>query len=562
MKILNLFFLFCSSLFAQNQYPKDYFGPPLSIPLQLSGNFGELRPNHFHAGFDIKTQQKEGLKVNAVAEGYISRIKISTFGYGKAIYITHPNGYTSVYGHLKRMDSRIETFLKARQYEMQSFEVDLTLKPNELLVSKGEVIAFSGNTGGSEGPHLHFEIRETQSEKVVNPLFFGYDLLLNDTKKPSLTGLYVYPIDDFSVVNQSVNSLPLNLSLQKDGTYLTDSVMASGKIGFGFSGFDLASDSWDKNGIYQTVAFLNGAPIFKCQFDLLSFDEARYVNALIDFSRYKKTGQRVQKLFVKTPYKLSNIKGNGVVEVLPNINQVYRLEIADFKGNTTTVNVPISYSKSLGIDSSKSNASSYFVKTNKEYSFEKGIWSVLFPAGTFYDDFYLNFEVKDKTLYLENRDVAVHSNFKITVIDSTFSENDNEKLFIGVKQGSKIEYNSTKRKGNVFTTYTKSWGQFFLAKDITPPVVYQSKSIEGKNLSDRKTIDFSIKDEMSGIKSYNGYLNGRWILFEYDFKTKKITHYFDDGIVAEGRNDLKIVITDYVGNSTTFETHFFRNQKL
>jgi hypothetical protein len=259
---------------------------------------------------------------------------------------------------------------------------------------------------------------------------------------------------------------------------------------------------------------------------------------------------------------LSNINGNGVVEVLPNVNQIYRLEIADFKGNTTTVTVPISYSKSLGIDSSKSNALTYFIKPNKEYSFEKNNWSVLFPAGTFYDDFYLNFEVKDKMLYLENQEVAVHSNFKITVIDSTVSENDNGKLFIGVKQGSKIEYNSTKRKGNVFTTYTKSWGQFFLAKDTTPPVVYQSKSIEGKNLSDRKTIEFSIKDELSGIKSYNGYLNGRWILFEYDFKTKKITHYFDDGIVAEGRNDLKIVITDYVGNSTTFETHFFRNQKL
>lgn len=168
-----IFFLFiCASVFSQTSYPKDYFGAPLDIPIQLSGNFGELRPNHFHAGFDYKTQKKEGLNVFASADGYVSRIKISTFGYGKAIYITHPNGYTTVYGHLKSLNSAIDSYLRTNQYKEKAYEIDLYLKPNQLPIKKGEIIALSGNTGGSDGPHLHFEIRDSQTEKIINPLFF------------------------------------------------------------------------------------------------------------------------------------------------------------------------------------------------------------------------------------------------------------------------------------------------------------------------------------------------------------------------------------------------------
>ena len=169
----SVFFLFlCSAVFAQVEYPKDYFRSPLDIPMQLSGNFGELRPNHFHAGFDLRTQQKEGLKVYAVADGYVSRIKISTFGNGKAIYINHPNGFTSVYGHLKTANGEIENYIKKTHYKEQSFEIEMFFKPDELIVKKGEIIAFSGNTGASEGPHLHFEFRDSKTEFIINPMLF------------------------------------------------------------------------------------------------------------------------------------------------------------------------------------------------------------------------------------------------------------------------------------------------------------------------------------------------------------------------------------------------------
>ena len=563
MKFTLFLVLISASVFSQNQYPKDYFGAPLDIPTQLSGNFGELRPNHFHAGFDYKTQKKEGLNVFASADGYVSRIKISTFGYGKAIYITHPNGFTTVYGHLKSLNPNIDSYLKTNQYKEKSYEIDLYLKPNQLPIQKGEIIGLSGNTGGSDGPHLHFEIRDSQTEKIINPLFFGFDTVIKDTQKPVITNVLVYPVDDTTIINKSKNPFMVNLTLQKDGSYYCDKILANGKIGFGINAYDLSDLSWDRNGIYKVETFLNGKTIFGYQFDTYSFDEMRYVNALIDYPRYKNIGQRVQKLFMKSPFPLSIINSyeeNGVINVTKNINQNCRIEFSDFNNNKTTITIPIENSLESAIDSLKIKKTKYFIKTNKEYNFEKGNWTFYIPKNTFYDDFYLNFEAKGNAILLDNEIIPVHSNFVISVIDSISSQKDKEKMFIGSIQDNKTYYNYTKLKENTFTSYTKNWGKFVLIKDTIAPTVKIYKSIEGKWISDKKTLEFTINDELSGIKSYDGYLNGNWILFEYDYKTKKMFHNFDDGIVSEGKNDLKVVVTDNVGNSTIFETQFFRSQ--
>jgi len=556
--------LFAGSLFAQMDYPKDYFRSPLDIPMQLSGNFGELRPNHFHAGFDLKTLQKEGLNVYAVADGYVSRIKISTFGNGKAIYITHPNGYTSVYGHLQRAAGEIEDFIKKTHYVEQSFEIEMYLKPDQLVVKKGQLIALSGNTGASEGPHLHFEFRDNVTEYIINPMLFGFDKMLKDTKKPLLSNIYVYPLDDKTIVNQSKRPLLLNLILKKDGTYQSDKVVTNGKIGFGINAFDYDDVSYNKNGVYKVQSFYNGAPNFGYQFDTYSFDEMRYVNALIDYSRYKKTQQRVQKLFMNNPYKLSIIKTdktNGVIAVASNLTALYRIEVSDFYGNLTTVSIPIKQEALTTIIDKEPISSKYLVKANNDSNFSKENMSVFFPAGTFYEDFYLNFDVKNDTLFLHDDTVPAHTNFTISIEDSKYTETQREKLFLASINGQKSTYIPSYRKDNVFTAKVKTLGKFALVLDTIPPVISIAKPVEGKWLSDKKLLQFSISDALSGIKSYNGYLNGKWILFEYDNKTRKITHDFTDGIVAEGRNDLKIIVIDNMGNSTIFETHFFRSQK-
>jgi murein DD-endopeptidase MepM/ murein hydrolase activator NlpD len=564
MKFSFFLFVFSSALFAQTDYPKNYFCPPLDIPMQLSGNFGELRPNHFHAGFDMKTMQREGLNVYAVADGYVSRIKISTFGNGKTIYIDHPNGFTSVYGHLQKAADSIQSFIKKTHYKEQSFEIEMYFKPNEMPVKKGQLIAVSGNTGASEGPHLHFEFRDTKTEKIINPMFFGFDALMKDTKTPIVSNLYVYPLDSKTTVNHAQRQIAINLSLQKDGTYLADKVVANGKIGFGIVTFDYDDVSFNKNGVFNVDLSCNGKSIFGYQFNTYSFDEMRYVNAFIDYSFYKKTQQRGQKLFMNPPFNLSIIKTdetNGVITVLPNLTSVCRLEVSDFYGNKTTITIPVAYDTLSTIIEKEAVVSNYVVKASKDCLFEKDKNSVFFPAGTFYSDFNLNFDLKNNVLTVHDDTVPVHSNFTITMENDSYPADQKDKVFIGRIEGGKVSYNTTRQKNNVYETKVKTLGQYKLVLDTIPPVITIAKSIEGKRLDNQKLLQVSISDSLSGIKFYTGYLNGKWILMEYDNKTRLLTHNFSDGIVAEGDNELKVVVVDNVGNSSIFETHFQRNQK-
>jgi murein DD-endopeptidase MepM/ murein hydrolase activator NlpD len=548
---------------AQNDFPKDYFSPPLDIPMQLSGNFGELRPNHFHAGFDFKTLQKEGLKVYSSGEGYVSRIKISTFGNGKTIYITHPNGYTTVYAHLQKAVGSIQDFITQSHYKEQAFEIEMYLKPGEIPIKKGEWIALSGNSGASEGPHLHYEIRDSKTEYIFNPMLFGFDSGFKDTKKPILSGLYVYPINSQTNVNKSQRPILLNLSLQKDGSFLSDKVFANGPIGFGIITNDYDEVSFNKNGVYSVNSFLNGQHSFGYQFDNYSFDDMRYVNALIDYAKYKQTQQRVQKLFMKNKYDLPFIKTDetkGQIFPVPNLDHVYRIDVADYYGNLTTVTVTIQFDTSSAVIPAVTESPQYFVKANKDNIFEKENASVYFPAGTFYDDFALNFDVKNKVLYLHDDTVPAHTNFIVSISDSKVSKELQEKTFLARLDGDQIVYNFTNKKDSVFSSKVKTLGKYKLVSDTIAPKVSILKPVEGKWVSD-DAFQFHISDVSSGIKSYNGYLNGKWVLFEYDNKTTKITHTFNDEFLLEGANELKVIVIDNVGNSSTFETRFFRSLK-
>lgn len=564
MRILLLFLFFFNSISAQTVYPNDYFMSPLGIPLFLSGDFGELRSNHFHTGLDFKTQQKEGLNVYASADGYISRIKISSFGYGKAIYIDHPNGYTTVYGHLSKANPTIEAYLKQIHYKEKSFEIEVFPKPNELVVKKGEIIAFSGNSGGSGGPHLHFELRDTKSEKIINPLFFGFDKLIIDTKSPIVNALVAYPIDENAVVNTSQKPTYINLALQKDGSYLAEKIRACGKIGFGISAYDMFDFSYNKNGLFKVETFLNGKNNFAYQFDTFGFDETRYVNALLDYEKFSRTGARIQKLYMKNPYNFSGIKtddNRGIITLSKNLSQNYRIEVADFNNNKIVINVPLVFDDTPPKILKADSKTSYFLKVKNDNNYKKDNVSVFVPAGSFYEDFYLNFDVKNDTLTFHDDAMPLQNNITITFEDAQLTETERESSFIASFEDGKLKYNFTKRKGNEFITYTKNLGKFVLAKDSIAPKITPINIKEGKLLNKQFSLQLSISDSFSGIKSYNGFLNGKWVLFEYDYKTKRLTHFFDKDYLNDGRNDLKVVVSDNVGNSTIFETYFFRNRQ-
>ena len=526
--------------------------------MQLSGNFGELRPNHFHAGFDLKTNKVEGQKIYACADGYVSRIKISIFGYGKAIYITHPNGFVTVYGHLQCATGAIQDYIIAEQYKQKEYEIEVFPKKEELMVKKGDLIALSGNTGGSDGPHLHFEIRNAITEKVINPYFFGFDI--KDSKKPSISSLLVYPIDENSIINESKRPIILGLTLQNDGTYLSDIVFAKGKIGFGVNSFDTDDVSYNNNGVFKTQLFSNDKVVFGYTFNEMAFDETRYINTFIDYSKYKMNKQRVQKLFMKEPYNWSNIEkdeSNGIYNIIPNFSQTQTLEISDYYENKTKISIPIQYSDKKALIEEDLKKTPYFVQYKLDSNFEKDNVSVFFPADTFYEDFYLNFDVKNNELFLHEDIVPVHSNFTISIEDKTSTAEQKKKMFIANKKGKKLSYIATKIKGNLFTCKTRNLGQFVLASDTIAPKISISKPIEGKVVTS-KSIQFKISDDLSGIQSYAGYINGKWVLFEYESKKNTIIHFFDNKFVVNSENILKVIVTDNLGNSATFETKFIK----
>jgi murein DD-endopeptidase MepM/ murein hydrolase activator NlpD len=560
MKFILFLLSFTSVVFSQNIHPTDYFRSPLDIPMQLSGNFGELRPNHFHAGFDLKTNKMEGLNVYAVAEGYISRVKISTAGYGKCVYVTHPNGYVSVYGHLQKSVGAIQNAIIEEQYKQKEYEVEFFPKTTDLPVKKGDIIGISGNTGGSEGPHLHFEIRNSFTEKVINPMYFGFNI--KDTKAPNVSSLLVYPIDDKAVVNESKRPVVLGLVLQKDGTYMSDVVHATGKIGFGVNSYDTDDISFNNNGVFRTQLLSNGKLVFGYQFDEMVFDEARSVNAFVDYPRYKSTKQRVQKLFMKYPYEWSNAyknEDNGIFDIQDNFAQTQHLEVSDFNNNKTIITIPIEYSTKPPLISPEIKKTKYYIKSKNDASFEKDNGSVFFPAGTFYDDFFMNFDVKNNSVFVHDDTVAVRSNFTVAIEDKSTTTVEKQKMFIALVQGKKLQYIATKVAGNVFSCRTKNLGQFVLAKDITKPKITISKPIQGKLIS-QKAIEFYISDDLSGINAYYATLNGKWVLFEYEPKLKKITYVIDNNAVIDGENILKVSVSDNVGNSTNFETKFLRKK--
>jgi hypothetical protein len=544
---------------AQNNYPQEYFGSPLEVPLVLSGTFAELRSNHFHSGLDIKTQQRVGLNVLASADGFVSRIKVSHYGYGKALYITHPNGYTTVYAHLLKFSPEIEAYVKKMQYEKESYEIELFPKAEELVVKKNSIVAFSGNTGGSGGPHLHFEIRD-KAERPINPMLFGIDI--KDTINPFVTAIYAYPLDEHAHINNVTSKQKLRLIPLQNGDYTLENIEAFGKIGFGIVTNDRQDMAANKNGVYNIQTFFNGSKYYELDFKRFSFDETKHINRLVDYQHYRTKKQRIQKLFSdNNPLSIINTEPhNGYLSIEDSTYSVFKIKVNDYKNNASWITLNIKGSKNDSLKPLEKKVTPYFIKADQTTNLKEGNISVDIYQNTFYEDFYLDFNAKNDTLVLHKDIIPTQKSLKISYDINNYLEADKNKLYIAKLIGYKKypSYSSTKRESNILSTYTKTLGTFALALDSIKPKIYSPNFKDGNWLSKYRYLKIKISDKHSGISNYRATVNGKWILMEYDYKKKTLTHDFNDGIITDTKNNLKLIVTDNVGNSSTFETQFYR----
>ncbi len=491
-KILVIFLLFSAEIIqAQSSIPTDYFQKPLDIDLVLAGYFGELRSNHFHSGFDIKTQQRQGLNVLAAGPGYISRINISHFGYGKALYIQHPNGYTTVYGHLKEFSPEIEAYIKKQQYAKESYEIEVFPEAKDLPVNQGDLIAYSGNTGGSGGPHLHFEIRDGQ-QRPMNPALFGIDI--KDTQAPTINSLFVYPIGEEAQVNGSAQRQRLKLTPLNDGSFKTEEIDACGEIGFGISTFDRQDGAPNQNGIYKIETKLNGDKVFEIKMDKFSFAETRHINQLIDYEYYSNNNSRITKLFRDPNNPLSiyeEVVNHGTLDIKDSLDYMYNVSVVDYKGNQRTIRIPIKGKQSAITTPKNIEKTDYYVQANEAFSAEEGPIDIYIPKGSLYNDTYLDIKFQGDTVHLDEDDIPIQSNITIGFDVSKFSPEDQEKMFIAkLNKRGRPSYSTTYKKGNRFTTGVRNFGDYTLASDNTAPVIYPVNFKDGQWISSNKNISY------------------------------------------------------------------------
>lgn len=565
MKNLNILVLslltFCACGQSQNtqanpkiEYPKGDFRNPLGITNFLSGNFGELRNNHFHSGIDIKTNQKEGYNLYAVGDGYISRINVSPRGYGNAIYIDHPNGYTSVYAHMQKFSKEIEEFTRAHQYKNESFAVEIYPKKDELKVKAGDIIGLSGNSGGSAGPHLHFEIRDTKTEEPINPFLFGFDV--PDTSAPMINGLYIYPI------NGNVNG-KTSRQVVASGA----SVSASGKVGLGIKTYDKHNGADNMNGIYQINVFVDNIPYYTYTNDRLNFSTTRAINCLVDYEDRLKNNSWVYQLYRKEGDPLhqmySNVVNNGIIDLEEGRTYDIKIVVRDYAGNKKEVKYKIT-GKTPPAEKPISSDAIIFQWDQENHFKREGI-ELMLPKGIIYEDLEFKYKLADNGKHwVHDWNIPVHSYYTIAIEpkDVPTAQLDKAILVREYQQRGawKKEFITAEYKNGKVVGEARDFGVFSVAIDNTKPTITPVNIKENSTFTGAKaTIRFTISDSQSGIEGFAAYIDGKWTLTTYDQKSKSLTIDLNREGITNGKHQLELKVWDEKNNTATYTANFTKN---
>lgn len=552
VKILIFFLLLCSCLYSQTEFFPQYPNP-VKIPVYLSATFAEIRTNAFHAGVDIRTQGVEGKEVFAVADGYISRIGVSPFGYGKVLYITHDDGFTSVYAHLSKFNKKIGEYVKMKQYEDKSFSQNILLEEDVFPVKRGDFLGFTGNSGGSGGPHLHYEIRYTDTQEPVNPLFFG--LKIKDNIKPCIKGLAIYPLEN-SIVNGSNSSLY---------TYSIEDLQfeVGGDIAFGINVFDQADGSNNKNGPYSIELFADEKLIFCIASYKYSYSETRYVNSLIDYSYFINNKERFIRTEIDELNKLSvyNVK-KGIVTINKGDTLMMKYVVKDYNNNVSILPFTL-----IGVESHEIEQNnilpnlSYDIHDGKSCDIKLNGFEAHIPKNAFYRDVTLDISkidtiqniFSDYAYRLGSDDIPLHKKIKICIKVAEEFVDDTLLYVAAVDKNGKLSYLGNKYNDDFIEAQTNVLGTYLIAKDDIKPTIKPLNFKSGGLITDNWSLRVEIEDKESGINKYEMLVNGEWVLAEYDAKNNLLIYQIDNHI-KKGHNALEVIVTDMLGNKRIYST--------
>jgi len=516
LKLSNLLIFFFSTILCFGQYEKldGYFLFPIKSGEQgsLAGTFAELRGNHFHSGIDIRTNSEVNIPVNAAAEGYISRINVSEVGFGKAIYIQHPNGYTTVYAHLNKFSEKIEQYVRKAQYAKKSFTLKLFPKSNELPVNIGDLIAYSGNTGGSQAPHLHFEIRNNKSEPV-NPLFANFKEL-KDTIAPKITTLTISPYGKESSANGSNTTSILPIKDTFNSNTLKEPIPVLGTLGLGIEVYDNNNGANNLNGVNKIIMYVDGEKPYQYGVDKFSFAQSKYVKTHLTYDAYK-----LNHIVAHRCYKQeSNILpfystiGNGRINVNSGEKKHVRIEAYDYYNNKSSIEFTLLGSNEVLeklITLPHHSADAAFIEKGTSKTFKTDSCQIYFSTKSLFESMYLELNHVSDTFDLQMNTAPLKGKITIGLKPNTPSQlRDKTKVYSYNKKKNSFYNEGGSWNGDFIEFNTKSFDQYLCLTDTVKPTF--SKPTIQKN-----SFTLKVEDNLSGIAKYKATLNGTWVLLEY-----------------------------------------------
>ena len=528
------------------------FHSPIDAPFDLSGTFGEFR-SRFHTGIDFKSRGVQGQKIFSIEDGFVSRIEVNNYGYGKVIYIDHPNGYTSVYAHLRNFSPELNKYIKSELYKSKTNSIKKFPKKNELTIRKGSVIGYSGNTGRSFGPHLHFEIRETENQNALNPLMFNYKYI--DKERPIIRGLYIINED-----KSLVRKLPARKKINKlnDSTYISDLVEYNGKIGVGLDIYDIQyKNLYNQNGIYKIELFIDSILSYSYKMDKIKFSENHYKKIMYDYLSLVEKNKKVLKIYTPRNSNLSFLKNNsfnGIINSDTYKDNYVTIKISDWNKNSSYIKFRL---KSVKTKSEDISFQGIEILRNQDYTLNKNSSIIEIDKNTFYDDLLLNISYNSDTLDLGKEKNPFRSSLRVKLPHKIIDTMQLRQSFVGKIINDRVSYLSSKKNNSYVYANTSSLGRYIISRDTLEPEIKPINFKNNANIKGKRSLRLRLKDELSGIKKYSSYINGIWALFEYEPKSNLIFHNLSDGIINNGENELIIKYEDGVGNKGVFRAKVF-----